>query len=217
MGIIAIDICFGGERMEATRAGSNKMNVFSLKGAYLLAHKVDLKDKTKDSREKFVKEDISKVKANDSDEARIANEIKRLQEQENNVISHERSHMQSGGEFSGSPSYLYTRGPDGKVYISGGEVKMYVPATDDYDKLIQSLQKVKRAAMAPPDPSPQDSKTAAMASAKEASVRQEIAKMRAKEAYEKNKETMATDESHTEVHAFRKFKFQEFKNFTLFV
>lgn len=80
------------------------------------------------NKEKFKTTDVNSVKAKSAEDVKIAAEIRRLKMWEDHVKDHERQHQLVGGEFAGSPSYTYTIGPDGKRYISGGEVSMYIPA-----------------------------------------------------------------------------------------
>lgn len=172
-----------------------------------------------DSKEKFKKQDVNLVKAKSSQDLTIASEIRRLKMWEEHVKQHEQQHQLAGGEFAGAPSYTYTRGPDGKRYISGGEVTMYVPAGVELEDSEAALEKVKRAASAPSDPSPQDLKTAAMASAKQASVRSALIKKQAKEAYEasRQQENQIKELRGESVNAISKFQFNHMNGFELFV
>lgn len=112
--------------------------------------------------------------SNATNEMKLAAEIRRLVVVENHVKQHEAAHMAVGGEFAGTASYSYTTGPDGKRYISGGEVSISIPSTDDKKEAIRMLEQVKRAALAPADPSAQDQSTAASASAKQSALRAEL-------------------------------------------
>lgn len=171
------------------------------------------------SKEKFKTADVDDVKPKSAEDLKIASEIRRLKMWEEHVKQHERQHQLAGGEFAGAPSYTYTTGPDGKRYISGGEVTMYVPAGNTLEDSEAALERVKRAAAAPADPSPQDLKTAAMASAKQASVRMSIAKKQAKEAYaeSRHQELQLKELKGEQVDAIDKFKFNEVSAFELFI
>jgi hypothetical protein len=94
---------------------------------------------------------------------------------QNEVLAHEQAHMSVGGSLAGAASYTYTTGPDGKRYITGGEVPISMPTTDDKEKMLTELERVKKAALAPAKPSSQDQSVAAEASAKAAKLRAEIA------------------------------------------
>lgn len=111
--------------------------------------------------------------------------IRELINREKEVIAHENAHKSVGGEFAGAMSYSYTVGPDGKRYISGGEVAINIPASDDPEQLEKALERVKRAALAPAKPSAQDQRVAASASAKQMKIRSEISKKNASDQYKK--------------------------------
>lgn len=195
----------------------------SMKGAALTTSSVQLDHSARDNRDKFTNNPSELVKVEDSQDARIAHELTRMKNWEQSVISHENTHMQVGGEFAGAPSYIYQKGPDGKLHIVGGEVTMKLPAGGDLEKLKAALERVKRAAMAPADPSPQDQKTAAMASAQQSSVENAIKRKKAAEAYEKQKDpvhgrgqTLPTDDIKHEIEPFRKLIFEEMSRFEMF-
>lgn len=111
--------------------------------------------------------------------------VRALINREKEVVAHENAHKSVGGEFAGAMSYSYTVGPDGKRYISGGEVAISIPASDDPEQLEKALERVKRAALAPAKPSAQDQRVAASASAKQMRVRAQISKKNADEQYKK--------------------------------
>lgn len=149
----------------------------------------DNHDKVEDnklgSEEKFKVLDESQVKSTSQKDINIKAEIRRLLAFQNKVIQHERAHAMVGGGLAGNPSYIYTTGPDGKKYISGGEVSIRIPGGTTMEDTLAMVQKVKAAAMAPADPSPQDIKTASKASSLELSIRREIAIKKAKIAYKR--------------------------------
>lgn len=171
------------------------------------------------NKEKFKTTDVHSVKVKSAEDVKIAAEIRRLKMWEEHAKDHERQHQLVGGEFAGSPSYTYTIGPDGKRYISGGEVSMYIPAGSTPEDSLAALERVKRAATAPADPSPQDIKTAAMASAKQASIRMSMLKKQGKEAYEhsRQQELQLKEMKGDVVDPISRFKFNEFSAFELFI
>lgn len=83
------------------------------------------------------------------------------------VRAHEAAHMAAGGGLvRGGAAFSYQRGPDGKNYAVGGEVSIDTsPVPDNPSATLQKAQQIKAAALAPADPSPQDRKVAAQASA----------------------------------------------------
>ncbi len=144
---------------------------------------------TENSKEKFQENDLSKVKTESNEDAVIKKEIEDLMAFEQMVISHEKKHMAAGGGIASAPTYIYSYGPDGKKYISGGNVSMRVPKAATAEDMIVNLRKVQTAALAPTNPSPQDMQTAAMAKARESSIQNEYKVKQAKEEYEKQQET----------------------------
>ena len=53
------------------------------------------------------------------------------------------------GLVMGGANYQYQRGPDGKMYAVGGEVKIDTSREKDPKDTIDKMQQVKRAALAP--------------------------------------------------------------------
>ena len=90
-------------------------------------------------------------------------------------------------------SYQHQRGPDGKMYAMGGEVKIDTSREKDPQNTITKMQQVKRAALAPSQPSGQDRSVAARASQIEAEARIELLKEKA----EKEKRDASSDEMST--------------------
>lgn len=109
--------------------------------------------------------------------------IQRMKAIENQVIAHEQAHKSAGGSLAGSASYSYTTGPDGKRYISGGEVSISTPATDDKERKVKLLDRVKQAALAPAQPSPQDIRVAAGATSEQLQLNAAIQRERGIKAY----------------------------------
>ena len=101
-------------------------------------------------------------------------QVRELEQTQREVIAHENAHKAAAGEFGGSISYTYTEGPDGKSYITGGEVPINFKEGSTPEETLQNMQQVQAAANAPADPSGQDMKVAAKAAAKAMQARQEI-------------------------------------------
>ncbi len=81
------------------------------------------------------------------------------------VRAHERAHAAVGGQYAGAPSYSYTRGPDGQMYATSGEVSIDISAENDPEATLQKAAQVAAAALAPADPSGADRAVAAAAQA----------------------------------------------------
>jgi hypothetical protein len=91
--------------------------------------------------------------------------VREMAEQDRKVRSHEQAHLAVGaGLARGGPNYSYRSGPDGKRYVVSGEVNIDVsPVRDDPDATIRKAHRVRAAALAPADPSPQDRQVAVSA------------------------------------------------------
>lgn len=108
-------------------------------------------------------------------DAQVQAEVARLKSIEAKVKAHEAAHKSAGGTMTGPVSYTYTRGPDGRSYVTGGEVPIEVSPGKTPQETINRMQQVIRAALAPADPSPQDRAVAAQASTQQQQARQELA------------------------------------------
>jgi len=110
----------------------------------------------------------------DPEQQRQVDELKQTDQE---VKAHERAHMAAGaGLVMGGANFQYQRGPDGKMYAVGGEVKIDTSREKDPKDTIRKMQQVKRAALAPSQPSGQDRSVAARASQIEAEARIEMLK-----------------------------------------
>ena len=90
------------------------------------------------------------------------------------VHAHEMAHQAAGGPYvRGGANYQYKRGPDGKRYAIGGEVRIDTSKESTPEKTIAKMRTVRAAALAPVDPSPQDRRVAGAASAAITEARQE--------------------------------------------
>ena len=105
------------------------------------------------------------------EEQRIVTE---LQAADTNVRAHEAAHMAAGGGLTSPASYTYERGPDNKMYAVAGEVGISTSEGNTPQESLNKAQTIRRAALAPADPSPQDLKVAAQAASMEMSARAQI-------------------------------------------
>ncbi len=104
-------------------------------------------------------------------------EVAELKDRDREVRRHEQAHANAGGQFAGSPSYTFERGPDGRSYAVGGTTPIDVsPVSGDPQATVRKMQVVKRAALAPADPSPQDRRIAAQAEAQRLKAQAEAAR-----------------------------------------
>ncbi len=104
-----------------------------------------------------------------------------LKQRDTRVRNHEMSHLTAAGSLAMSgPSYDYQKGPDGKKYAVGGEVRIdTAPVPGDPEATLKKMQQIKRAALAPADPSSQDRRVAAKATAAAAKARAELMSLQA--------------------------------------
>ncbi|MBF0316671.1 MAG: hypothetical protein HQL04_00725 [Nitrospirae bacterium] len=116
----------------------------------------------------------SRSNADEAKEREIQLQVRKLKQREQAVKAHEQAHASVGGQYAGSPTYEYTKGPDGKSYISGGEVPIDVSKEKEPDATIRKMRQVRAAALAPADPSPQDQSIAAKATKLESNAQQEL-------------------------------------------
>jgi hypothetical protein len=108
-------------------------------------------------------------------------EVDKLKKRDQEVRAHESSHLAAGsGLVMGGASYEYERGPDGKSYVVAGEVTIDTSRERDPEATIRKMQKVRKAALAPAQPSGQDRSVAARASQIEAEARIELQKQKSK-------------------------------------
>ncbi len=112
--------------------------------------------------------------------------VAELSARDREVRAHEQAHATVGGHLAGSPSYEFESGPDGKRYAVAGEVPIELREGRDPEETLRNAQIVRRAALAPAEPSPQDRSVAAAASQMEARARAEILEERAAETQESN-------------------------------
>lgn len=130
---------------------------------------------------------------NDTDAAGLTEEeraqVRKLAARDREVRAHEAAHKAVGGPYAGAASFTFQSGPDGRRYAVGGEVPIDVSAVPgDPDATIRKLRTVRRAALAPAEPSAQDRRVAASA---EAGVRAAQADKRAEAAEERSESAPA--------------------------
>lgn len=109
-------------------------------------------------------------------------EVEDLERREREVRRHERAHRAAGaGLVVGGIKYKYKTGPDGKRYVVAGEVNLDVSPERDPKKTIQKAERIKRAALAPAEPSAQDRRVARQAEQMKREAQRELAALRAQE------------------------------------
>jgi hypothetical protein len=123
------------------------------------------------------------------DERRILNQLKARDAE---VRAHEAAHLAAAGPHSnGAPTFEFETGPDGRQYATGGEVSIdSSPVAGDPEATVRKAQTIKRAALAPREPSGQDRQVAAQAAQLEAQARQQIQAEKAEESKETREENI---------------------------
>lgn len=126
--------------------------------------------------------------------------ISELAARDREVRAHEAAHAAVGGKYAGAPTFTFQRGPDGVLYAVGGEVSISLPQGGDPQARLTAAEQVRRAALAPAEPSAQDRRVAAAATQAAAAARAEIAAERSEEAAQESEES---EESNNNVNETR--------------
>jgi hypothetical protein len=103
-------------------------------------------------------------------------QLTELQGRDRQVRAHEAAHSAAGGRYvTRGPQFTYQRGPDGRQYAVGGEVKIDTsPVPGDPQATLQKAEAIQAAAHAPANPSSQDRRVAMAAARMAARARLEI-------------------------------------------
>lgn len=109
-------------------------------------------------------------------------EIRELKQRDQAVRAHERAHQSAGGQYVSAAQLRYTRGADGRLYASEGEVTINAaPIPGDAEATLIKAGIVRRAALAPVDPSAADLRVAAEAARIQARARSELQQQRSED------------------------------------
>jgi hypothetical protein len=101
--------------------------------------------------------------------------IQQLRQRDQEVKTHEMAHLANAGQHArGGPTYTYQQGPDGRRYAVGGEVPIDISKEKTPEATVEKMRAVKRAALAPAEPSSADRSIAAAASALESEAHREL-------------------------------------------
>ncbi|RXJ86447.1 putative metalloprotease CJM1_0395 family protein [Arcobacter sp. CECT 8985] len=106
---------------------------------------LDKKDLQKSAFEKSDTVNISDTKYDENDYARVLNKFKNL---DSDIRAHEQTHA-SLANTRGAINYNYQVGPDGKLYATGGHVRLDTSLPQDEDAAMAKLEKIKKAASGP--------------------------------------------------------------------
>lgn len=117
--------------------------------------------------------------------------VRQLAARDRDVRAHEQAHVAAATGIAGSPRYTYVTGPDAQRYAVAGEVQIdnnSEPGSPE--ATIAKMEQVKKAALAPAQPSAQDKSVAAAA---EAAIREAQADIRARERDEEEQAILKTE------------------------
>lgn len=91
-------------------------------------------------------------------------QVQQLKQRDTEVRAHEQAHLSTAGQYAaGGPSFSYQTGPNGKRYAVGGSVPIDMAEESTPAATIMKMRTVKRAALAPANPSAADRQIAARA------------------------------------------------------
>ena len=101
--------------------------------------------------------------------------IDELKSRDKEVRTHEAAHTANPELIKiGSAQFDYTIGPDGKAYATGGKVTLSTGNSRTPEEALSKAEALKKASMAPGDPSPQDLQALNSAVAMEFEARNQI-------------------------------------------
>ncbi|MEL7483098.1 MAG: putative metalloprotease CJM1_0395 family protein [Planctomycetota bacterium] len=102
-------------------------------------------------------------------------EVEKLKAWDQEVRTHEQAHVAAAGAlYRGGPTYSFRTGPDGNRYAVGGSVQIDTSEAPTPEETITKAQQIRRAALAPQEPSSTDQSVAAKATRMEAQARAEL-------------------------------------------
>jgi len=113
-----------------------------------------------------------------SEELQIIREVQSLKDRDREVRAHEQAHLSAAGGLALSGAHFqYTTGPDGQRYAVGGDVSIDISEVpEDPQATLRKAETIRRAALAPAEPSTQDYRVAARAAAMANKARVELFK-----------------------------------------
>jgi 23S rRNA maturation mini-RNase III len=112
-------------------------------------------------------------------------QLSELQQRDREVKAHELAHKAVGGRYVTGGSFSYQTGPDGHRYAIGGEVTIDSSSGSTAQETLRKADLIRRAALAPADPSPQDYRVASEANMMAAQARGEISAEQREKAIER--------------------------------
>ena len=124
--------------------------------------------------------------------------IQALAQRDKEVKAHEQAHAAVGGQYTSAPRYEFEKGPNGVQYAVAGDVSIDVsPIPGDPEATLEKAMQVKRAALAPAQPSAQDRKVAAEAQQMITEARNELTQQQKDMLMENNQSLSSTEVTST--------------------
>jgi hypothetical protein len=110
--------------------------------------------------------------------------LESLRQRDREVRAHEQAHVAAGGNLvRGAASFGYKAGPDGKLYAVSGEVSIDTsPVDGDPRATLRKMDQVRKAALAPAQPSGQDRAVASAAAGAQVNAQHELTQQQMEEA-----------------------------------
>lgn len=129
-------------------------------------------------------------------------QVAELEKRDAEVRRHEEAHFRTGGRYASPPQYEYQTGPDGKRYAVGGSVDIDTSEVpEDPQATIEKARIIKRAALAPEEPSTQDRKVAREADQMAAEAMRELAETKQTETLPADEPAPAPSDPHAQAEA----------------
>ena len=113
--------------------------------------------------------------------------VAQLKQRDQEVKTHEQAHLSAAGAYAiGGASFTYQTGPNGVRYAVGGEVNISTSAIkDDPAATLKKADTIRRAALAPENPSSQDQRVAAKATSMAGKARIDLVELSQQQEQEK--------------------------------
>lgn len=131
------------EVFDRYQSASSINQQIAVKKAELAA--IDKKEEQKSLFEKNDSVNITNSTVDENDYQRVLEKFKQLDAQ---TRAHEQQHAATG-DTAGPINYTYQTGPDGKLYATGGHVRMDTSIPNDPEAALAKLDKLSDAASAP--------------------------------------------------------------------
>jgi len=154
-------------------------------------------DKEETDKDSSIKSEDSKLtKTSHQDlSPKDLKQIQKLKSRDLEVKAHEQAHLSAAGSLAmGGASFTYQTGPNGVRYAVGGEVSISTSSVDgDPAATLRKADAIRRAALAPANPSSQDQVVAGKATAMAQKASADLIKLTQEEAKETKPDKMGDD------------------------